>query len=84
VRRADALERRLPDGVMVLGAVPGDPIAVRGPAAAVWELLETPASVAALVATLAEIARVEPRTIVADVDVVIDRLAASGAIEPVP
>jgi hypothetical protein len=69
---------------MVLGTMAADPIAVRGPAAAVWDLLETPASVAAIVGALAEIAQVEPRTIAADVDVVIDRLATSGAIEPVP
>jgi hypothetical protein len=82
VRRAGTLVRRLPDGVMVLGpgATPSEPLAVRGPAAAVWDLLERPATVVTITEHLAGLSGAAPDPVRADVRSVVDALGAAGAI----
>jgi hypothetical protein len=81
-RRAETvLWRRTLDGVIVLAELDGaEPVALRGPAAEIWELLGQPVSVAALTTTLATRYRVPVSEIAADVDRTIDELSELGAL----
>jgi hypothetical protein len=48
-RRVDqVLDRRLPDGIMLLHVERGDPVVVTGPGLDVWDALAQPSSVRAL------------------------------------
>jgi hypothetical protein len=81
-RRADTiLWRRTLDGVLVLGASePAEPVALRGPAADIWELLAQPETVAALGAALADGYGVPVERIAPEVQRAVDALAEVGAL----
>ncbi|HEX4490228.1 MAG TPA: PqqD family protein [Acidimicrobiia bacterium] len=81
-RRAETvLWRRTLDGVVVLGpAESAQPVALRGAAADIWELLEEPASVAVLGAALAHDYGVPVERIADDVERAVDALVKVGAL----
>jgi hypothetical protein len=81
-RRAETmLWRRTLDGVLVLGlSEPSEPVALRGPAADIWELLAEPATVTALGVALAEGYGVPVERIAPDVQRAVDALSEVGAL----
>ena len=81
-RRDDALWRRSVDAVVLLPAGAADPVVLPGTAAAVWDLLATPVTLADLVAALGAVYSAAPDTIAAEVAPLLARLADLAAIEP--
>jgi Coenzyme PQQ synthesis protein D (PqqD) len=80
-RAETVLWRRTLDGVVVLGpAASAEPVALRGPAADIWELLTEPMSVAGLVAALADGYGVAGEGIADDVQRAVGALAEVGAL----
>lgn len=79
-RAESVLWRRTLDGVVVLPASGGDPVALRGPAATIWELLAHPRSTSDLVATLADMYGVRAEQVANDVGGALDVLLELGAL----
>jgi hypothetical protein len=80
-RRDDVSWRRSIDAVVLMPAGADAPAALPGTAAAVWDLLAEPTTLAELVATLAEVYATDPGAITADVEALLARLEGLGAIE---
>lgn len=83
-RRPDVLWRRALDSVVCLPPGAAEPITLAGTGPEVWNLLETPHSLAELAAELSARHRTDAEIVAADVRPVLARLAALGVIEPVP
>lgn len=83
VRAPDVLWRRLPDGVLVLTPTLDTALAVRGSAAAIFDLLEAPATPDRLVSELASAypGAVPPDEMRAAVEQVLDTLVDVGAVQ---
>jgi hypothetical protein len=81
-RRAETiLWRRTLDGVLVLGpSESAEPVALRGPAADIWELLSEPATVAAIGEALADGYGVPVDRIAPDVQRAVAALSEVGAL----
>ena len=60
------------------------PLVVSGSSVLLWELLETPISLEDLAAELADAYGVDPRVVAADLEPVLERLGAAGAVHMVP
>lgn len=80
-RSPDALERRLTDGVVVLGPAPASPLALAGTARVLWEALEAPRTSEQLVAEMQQRFRGDPERIRQDVTATLDHLRRSGVLE---
>jgi len=79
-RREDVLWRRSLDSVILLPVGVEDPMTLPGTGASVWDLLEEPATVAELVAVLAEAYGAERTVVEHDVRALLDELEALGAV----
>ena len=80
-RRADpVLWRATLDGVVVLPSHGQDAVALRGPAAGIWELLAQPMTEAALVSALARRYAIDEERVAGDVVCALDRLLELGAL----
>ena len=79
-RRDDVLWRRSLDAVILLHVGADDPLTLPGTGAAVWDLLEEPASLAELVALLAEAYEEDPAVVEHDVTTLLTDLEALGAV----
>ena len=79
-RAESVLWRRTLDGVVVLPAGGGDPVALRGPAATIWERLAEPCSTTDLVAMLAATYGVRAEHVANDVGAALDVLLELGAL----
>jgi coenzyme PQQ synthesis protein D (PqqD) len=82
-RRPDVLWRRSLDTVLCLPPDSTEPVTLAGTGPEVWDLLQTPHSLAELAAELAARHRVDAEVVATDVRPVLERLAALGVIEPV-
>jgi hypothetical protein len=80
-RRADVLQRRSLDAVVLLPVEGDAPLALAGSAPEVWELLAEPRTSAALASTLADRHGVPIAEIEADVVPTIERLTEARALE---
>jgi hypothetical protein len=74
------LSRRTIDGVVLLAPSASEPLVLEGAAAAMWELLATPMTVAGLVRELAGTYGVDGATITDDVDRTVTTLSGAGAL----
>lgn len=85
-RRADVLWRRAVDAVVLLPVGADDPVLLPASGAAVWELLEQPATLAELVQALGEVYAADDveADVAADVAALLDQLVALGAVETAP
>ena len=85
-RRADVLWRRAVDAVVLLPVGADDPVLLPGTGAAVWELLEQPATLDELLAALREVygTDADAASVEADVVALLDRLVGLGAVEVDP
>jgi Coenzyme PQQ synthesis protein D (PqqD) len=80
-RRADtALWRRTLDGVVVLPIDGRAPLALRGPAARIWELLAQPLTIEELLEAIAAIYAVERDAVAGEVGWAVGELADAGAL----
>jgi hypothetical protein len=79
-RRDDVLWRRSLDAVIVLPVGADEPLTLPGTGAAVWDLLEEPASLAELVAALAEVYEEDPAVVELDVTTLLAELEDLGAV----
>lgn len=80
-RVESVLWRRTLGGVVVLPtAGEGEPVALHGPAAGIWELLADPMTATDLVATLAATYGVDESQVATDVDAALDVLLELGAL----
>jgi Coenzyme PQQ synthesis protein D (PqqD) len=82
-RRHDVLWRRSLDTVLCLPPDGAEPVTLAGSGPEVWDLLQTPHSLAELGDELADRHQADPEVVAADVRPVLERLAALGLIEPV-
>jgi hypothetical protein len=79
-RRDDVLWRRSLDAVILLPVGADDPLTMPGTGAAVWDLLEEPASLAELVVILAEAFDADPAVVEHDVATLLAELEDLGAV----
>jgi hypothetical protein len=56
------------------------PLALRGPAARIWELLAQPLTISELLAAIAAVYAVDGETVADEVDWAVGELAAAGAL----
>jgi hypothetical protein len=82
-RRPDVLWRRALGTVLALPPGSSEPVTLAATGPEVWDLLETPHSLADLAAELSAAHQVHPEVVAADVRPVLERLSALGLIEPV-
>lgn len=82
-RRPDVLWRRSLDAVIGLPPDQIEPVTLAGTGPEVWDLLQTPRSLAELAAELANRHGADPEVVAADVRPVLERLAALGLVEQV-
>ena len=80
-RRDDVSWRRSIDAVVLQAAGADEPVTLPGTAAAVWDLLAEPGTLAVLVATLADAYGTDPSVITADVAGLLEQLVGLGAVE---
>ena len=80
-RRDDVLWRRSLDAVIVLPVGADEPSTLPGTGAIVWDLLEEPATVAELVAILADAYEEDPAVVDHDVRALLADLETLGAVE---
>lgn len=80
VRATDVLSRTGAFGVVVLGCRSPKPITLSGSGVEIWEMFETPRSVADLVGILAREYQVDASVVAADVEPVIDHLVEQGIL----
>jgi hypothetical protein len=79
-RREDVLWRRSLDAVILLPVGVEDPLTLPGTGASVWDLLEEPATLTQLVATLAEVYEEDPAVVEQDVRALLAELEDLGAV----
>lgn len=79
-RHPEVLWRRSLDAVVLLPAAANEPVTLPGTGAVVWDLLEEPATLPDLVATLHDVYGEDPATIEHDVTALLERLEALGAV----
>jgi len=79
-RRDDVLWRRSLDSVILLPVGVEEPMTLPGTGASVWDLLEEPASLAELVAILADAYEEAPAVIEHDVRALLAELESLGAV----
>jgi hypothetical protein len=79
-RRDDVLWRRSIDAVVLLPKGADEPVTLPGTGAAVWDLLEEPATLGQLVETLSEVYGGQPSTIAHDVAALLDELEAMAVV----
>ena len=79
-RRDDVLWRRSLDAVILLPVGAEEPMTLPGTGASVWDLLEEPASLAELVAILADAYEEAPAVIEHDVRALLAELESLGAV----
>jgi len=80
-RRDDVLWRRSLDAVILMPVGADEPVTLPGTGASVWDLLAEPATLAELVATLADAYdRADPSVVEHDVRVLLAELEAFGAV----
>jgi coenzyme PQQ synthesis protein D (PqqD) len=79
-RRDDVLWRRSLDSVILLPVGVDEPLTLPGTGASVWDLLEEPASLAELVAILADAYEEAPAVIEHDVRALLAELESLGAV----
>jgi Coenzyme PQQ synthesis protein D (PqqD) len=79
-RRDDVLWRRSLDAVILLPVGADDPLTLPGTGAIVWDLLEEPATLAELVATLAEAFEEDPAVVEHDVSTLLAELEDLAAV----
>ena len=79
-RRADVLWRRSLDAVILLPVGVDEPLTLPGTGAIVWDLLEEPASLVELIATLAEAYGEDPAVVEHDVTNLLAELETLGAV----
>ncbi len=79
-RRDDVLWRRSLDAVILLPVGVDDPMTLPGTGASVWDLLEEPASLAELVAILADAYEEDPTVVEHDVRTLLTELEGLGAV----
>ena len=80
----DVLCRVTRDTVVLLrvaGAPDDDPLTLSGSAAAVWALLEVPATLASLSAELGDLYHADPDQVASDIQPLLDHLSAAGVLE---
>jgi hypothetical protein len=82
-RRAGVLWRRSLDAVLCLPPGAAEPVTLAGTGPEVWDLLQTPQSLAELAAELAPRHQTSAEVVARDVQPVLERLAALGLIQPV-
>ena len=82
-RRPDVLWRRSLDTVLCLPPEGTEPVTLADTGPEVWDLLQSPHSLAELSAELASRHGADPDVVAADVRPVFERLAALGLIEQV-
>jgi len=75
------LWRRVPGAVLLLGEHQNDPIAVTGPGADLWELLDRPLTESAAGTALRTRYRVETAQVTADVTRLLGELEERGLVE---
>jgi hypothetical protein len=80
-RRDDVLWRRSMDAVALLPVGASEPVTLPGTGAAVWDLLEEPATLDELVAALTEVFVADRDTIARDVGDLLAELESLAAIE---
>jgi hypothetical protein len=83
-RRDDVLWRRSLDAVILLPVGADDPLTLPGTGANVWDLLEVPATLAELVATLADAYDEDPAVVQHDVSALLTELESLGAVTQEP
>jgi hypothetical protein len=79
-RRGDVLWRRSLDAVILLPVGVEEPLTLPGPGAAVWDLLAEPATVAELVAILADAYDEDSAVVEHDVRALLGDLEGLGAV----
>jgi hypothetical protein len=79
-RREDVLWRRSLDSVILFPVDAEEPLTLPGTGAAVWNLLDEPATVAELGAILADAYAEDPAVVEHDVRVLLTELEALGAV----
>ena len=79
-RRSDVLCRRSLVAVILLPPGVDEPITLPGTGAAVWDLLEEPATLAELVALLADVYDEDPTVVEHDVQTLLGELKGLGAV----
>jgi hypothetical protein len=79
-RREDVLWRRSLDSVILLPVGVEDPVTLPGTGASVWDLLEEPASLAELVAILADAYDADAGVVEHDVRALLAELESLGAV----
>lgn len=79
VRRGDVLWRSAP-GFLALCTVDGRVTTVSGSADVIWALLDSPASMGALVTAVADVYDVAPEVVSADIGATIESLRALGCV----
>ena len=80
-RTETVLWRRVPGAVLLLGVDAREPIAVSGPGADLWELLDEPVAESAACAALRTLYDTDEATVAADVRQLLQRLEERGLVE---
>ena len=84
VQAPTTLARMTLTGVLLLPEGRSEPVLVTSPGDAVWALLERPATVAEITATLAREFTADPTEIATDIDALIAHLLSLEAIQQAP
>jgi len=84
VRSEDALWRRLPDAVVIVPVPDGDPLALEGTGALLWDLLGRPITLEDVAASLAEAHAVGADLVIRDIASLLDDLARLRLVRRVP
>ena len=79
-RREDVLWRRSLDSVILLPVGVDEPVTLPGTGASVWDVLETPAALAELVAILSDAYDEDPAVVEHDVRALLAELESLGAV----
>ena len=82
-RRVDVLWRRSLDTVVCLPPDESEPVTLAGTGPEVWDLLQTPHTLAELAAELSARHGADLGVVATDVRPVVERLAVLGLVEPV-
>lgn len=80
-RSEDWVGSDVADSFVILNFNSGEYVALNSTAAAIWNILETPASNSDIVATLTARYRIDPDHCVKSVQTLLDQLAGKGLVE---
>jgi len=83
LRRADVLWRRSLDTIVCLPPDESEPVTLAGTGPEVWDLLQTPHTLAELAAELSARHGADLDVVAADVRPAVEQLAALGLVDPV-